>query len=48
MKKFTKKAFTLAEMMISIGIFMLLMVSISIFVTEGVKNITFQKKILDS
>jgi hypothetical protein len=27
---------------------MLLMVSISIFVTEGVKNITFQKKILDS
>lgn len=48
MKKLTKKAFTLAEMMISIGIFMLLMVSISIFVTEGVKNITFQKKILDS
>lgn len=48
MKKLIKKAFTLAEMMISIGIFMLLMVSISIFVTEGVKNITFQKKILDS
>gem|GEM_PF-1538882 len=34
MKKSTKKAFTLVEMMISISIFMLLMVSVSLFVTQ--------------
>lgn len=48
MKKSTKKAFTLVEMMISISIFMLLMVSVSLFVTQWVKNLTFQKKIIDS
>ncbi len=48
MKKLTKKAFTLVEMMISIFIFMLLMVSVSLFVTQWVKNISFQKKVIDS
>jgi len=48
MKNYKKRAFTLVEMMISISIFMILMVSVSLFVTQGIRNITFQKKVIDS
>ncbi len=43
-----KKAFTLVELIVGITISMLLMLSVSIFVTDGIKNITNQKVSLES
>lgn len=42
-----KYAFSLIEMIVWISITVILMLSISIFVTQWMKNITFQKKILN-
>ncbi len=46
MKKI-KKAFTLVEMIVSVTISILLLASLSIFMWNWIKNITFQKKILE-
>ncbi|MDD5213476.1 MAG: hypothetical protein PHG82_03555 [Candidatus Gracilibacteria bacterium] len=43
-----KSAFTLVELLVSISLAIVLMVSISMFVTDGVKNITLQKNIVDT
>ncbi len=41
------KAFTLVELIVGITISMLLMVSVGVFVSSGMSNITLQKKVLD-
>jgi type II secretory pathway pseudopilin PulG len=43
-----KHAFTLIELIIGISISMILMVSIGVFITSGMKHITLQKSILDA
>jgi prepilin-type N-terminal cleavage/methylation domain-containing protein len=42
------RAFTLIELIISIAISMILMVSIGVFITSGMKHITVQKNILQN
>lgn len=43
-----KNAFTLVELIVSISLAVVLMTSISMFVTDWVKNITLQKNIVDN
>lgn len=45
--KINKNAFTLIEMIVWVGLTMVLMISIWIFVSSGMANITIQKQILD-
>ncbi len=48
MKYLYCKAFTLIEIVVGISISMILMVSLSLFVTSGMQQITLQKNILDT